>query len=206
MLGDMEIQRSQLYELGVLMQKMRSKKMKYYINEKMVFRINSGMLEVFSIDEKEWCTVSFKVSDRDIEDRSLSEIPVKEALQLVGNMLLENLDDTRLKELITFFEGYQKVEWTPARRNEKGVIILGFPNYPDELFEAIEILGFDYDCYENERKLSRRISRMDILQIRTYFTLLSRQERFCDGVLAEAVEDRTILKLLLRLAELKRTV
>ena len=178
--------------------------MKYYINEKMVFRINSGMLEVFSMDEKEWCTVSFKVSDRDIEDRSLSEIPVKEALQLVGNMLLENLDDTRLKELITFFEGYQKVEWTPARRNEKDVIILGFPNYPDELFEAIEIVGFDYDCYENERKLPRRILKMDIMQIRTYFTLLFRQERFCDGVLAEAVEDRTILKLLLRLAELKR--
>jgi len=181
--------------------------MKYYTDKDTnIFRISYSLVEEFLSEEKEWLVVSYNASEWEIEIRDLREVPEEEAMLLVGNMLLESFDYKRLKELISFFESYHKVEWIPVRRKENGVIILSFPNYPDQLFEAIEIVGFDYDCYENERKLPRRILKMDIMQIRTYFTLLSRQERFCDGILAEAVEDRTILKLLLRLVELKRTV
>ena len=47
--------------------------------------------------------------------------------------------------------------------------------------------------------------KMDILQIRTFLTLLSQRERFCDGVLGDAVEDGIILRLLLRIEVLRRS-
>ena len=44
-----------------------------------------------------------------------------------------------------------------------------------------------------------RIGEMDVLQIRAKLTYLGRAERFCDGVIADAVDDGTMLRLLERL-------
>ena len=179
--------------------------MKYYVNKNEVFRTYSNMLEAFSTVTKEWRTISFRVTDVVIKERGLVEITEEEALKRISDMLLDGLDSNQLHRLITFFKDCREIEWTPARLDARGVLILGYPNYPDELlFEVLELLGDD-DCYENEKKLPRRIDKMDILQIRTFLTLLSQRERFCDGVLGDAVEDGIILRLLLRIEVLRRS-
>ena len=43
---------------------------------------------------------------------------------------------------------------------------------------------------------------MDIWQIRTALTYLTRAERFCTSAIAEAMDDGTLLKLLLRLDDI----
>ena len=43
---------------------------------------------------------------------------------------------------------------------------------------------------------------MDIWQIRTALTYLRRAERFCTGAIAAAMDDGTLLKLLLRLDDI----
>ena len=165
--------------------------MKYYSDMDRIYRTFGGMLEVFSETTKEWRTISFKISDMDIEKRKLTEISEEQAWQRIGNIILENLDSGQLHRLIQFFRYYRKVDWTPARIDSRGILILGFPNYTDELFSALDLLGSD-DCYANEKKLPRRIERMDILQIRTFLTVLSQRERFCDGILADVVGDGNV--------------
>ena len=48
--------------------------MKYYSDMDRIYRTFGGMLEVFSETTKEWRTISFKISDMDIEKRKLTEI------------------------------------------------------------------------------------------------------------------------------------
>lgn len=179
--------------------------MKYYVDKNEVFRTYSNLLEVFSTVTKEWRTISFRVTDVAIEERGLVEIPEEQALKRISDMLLDNLDSSQLHRLIKFFRNCRKIDWTPARVDVSGILILGYPNYPEELFVVLDLLGGDEDCFENEKKLPRRIEKMDILQIRTFLTVLSQRERFCDGTLADAVEDGSVLKLLTRLEVLRKT-
>jgi len=180
-------------------------KMKYYSDKNRIYRTFGGMLEAFSAVTKEWHTVSFKVSDMDIENRNLTEISEEQAWQRIGNIILENLDSSQLRRLIKFFRNCRKIDWTPARVDSRGILILGFPNYPQELFVVLDILGGDEDFFENEKKLPRRIEKMNILQIRTFLTVLSQRERFCEGTLADAVEDGSLLKLLTQIEILRKT-
>ncbi len=180
--------------------------MKYYSDKNRIYRTFGGMLETFSETTKEWRTISFKVSDMDIENRDLTEISEEQALQRMSNIILENLDSSQLRRLIKFFRNCRKIDWTPARVDSRGILILGYPNYPeDELYSALDLLGSDEDCYLSEKKLPRRIEKMDILQIRTFLTVLSQRERFCNGTLADAIEDGSLLKLLTRIEMLRKS-
>lgn len=180
--------------------------MQYYIDhDQNILRVCYGMLEKFSIEGKTWCMLSHRISDWEIEEKGLGLISDEDAQRMLGHKMLSSLNYLRLKELIAFVRGYE-VEWVPARRNNDGVIILGFPNYDERVFEILDLLGFDEDSYENENKLPRRIAQMTVMNIRTYFTVISRQERFCTGVISDAVQDRTIFRLLLRLTEIRSTL
>lgn len=174
--------------------------MRYYIdNDQNIFRVDSGMLEKFSIEGKSWYILLHRISDWEIEENGLSLISGEVARRILEHKLLSSLDYDWLKELAGFIHKY-KVEWKPGRRRENGVYILPYPNYDERVFEALEVLGFN-----NEYKyapLPQCISQLTALQIRDYLTHLTIEERWCEGFISNLIEDHTLYKLLLRLLEL----
>ena len=79
-----------------------------------------------------------------------------------------------------------------------------FPEYPDGVWESLFVMEIDHDYSENYKKFCEGVlpSEMNVRQIRTMLTRLSRGEHFCDGFIAGYLEDKTLLKLLLRLDDL----
>ena len=115
----------------------------------------------------------------------------------------------KLDELIDLVKSIEKIEWIGGDvigRTEDGKEIRQwpYPIYPDGLYEALYgLLELDKDYIENYRKLSVPFDydSMTIDELRTVITHLVRGERFCEGLIAEAVENGTLLKILMRIRE-----
>lgn len=63
----------------------------------------------------------------------------------------------------------------------------------------------DYQYNTSMREiLDQRLlpTELSLVQIQTCLTWIDRGERFCDGIIAEKVNDGTLLKLLIRLEDL----
>lgn len=81
------------------------------------------------------------------------------------------------------------------------------PRYDSRLMEALwgasELVGTDYgyiDRVDEVRELS--IPEMSQSQLSTFLTWVQRGERFCDGFIAEFVEEDSVLQALQRAVEL----
>lgn len=81
---------------------------------------------------------------------------------------------------------------------------MGHPEYPEGLFGIFTLLGFDDEYQVEKKEWPENLipTDMDIWQIRTALTYLQRAEYFCTGAIAGAMDDGTLLKLLLRLEDL----
>lgn len=103
------------------------------------------------------------------------------------------VDKKALKACIEHFKKNQKVEFNP------------YPNYGDFVYDALNLLGSDYEYMNNYEKIKETpIEQMTIDNIKTMFTFIQRGERFCDGHIAFYIENGCLLKLLLRLDELAK--
>ncbi len=114
-----------------------------------------------------------------------------------------------LGTLIDLVRNTRKIEWGGGNvigKTEDGKDIRQwpYPIYPDGLFESLcELIGTDKNYIENYEKLNHPIDygTLNIDELRTVITHYVRGERFCDGLLAGALEDGTLLKVLERIKE-----
>ncbi|GAA0136964.1 hypothetical protein YSY43_38050 [Paenibacillus sp. YSY-4.3] len=124
----------------------------------------------------------------------------------------------RLYEFIPFFETVlidEAVRWGSGGQDTKGTITLAYPTYHQRVIEFNKViheeglLEPDYlniiQSYgiETIEELDRAIDGFDhklSIAILTYYV---RQERFSDGLWANAIENKIFLRLLKRLFELE---
>jgi hypothetical protein len=119
--------------------------------------------------------------------------------------ILENLDMDKLAETIALVRNVRKIEFGGGRptgeRTKDGteIFTMPYPIYPECVLDALKILGSDVNYLKYADKVrSKEISRMSLTDLRRLFTYYLRGERFCDGLIAEFVEDGLMLKALER--------
>lgn len=125
--------------------------------------------------------------------------------QKIEYLLAQSIDREKLGEYIELLYQIKRIEWLPAKQLENGVWQFGYPVYPKELFSILHIMEPDYEYPDHLKEMQRqklRFSEFSLSQIQTYLTYLFRRERFCEGLIAEAVNHGTLLKLLLRIHDL----
>lgn len=117
----------------------------------------------------------------------------------------------KLDELIDLVKHTEKIEWGGGNvidKTEDGKDILQwpYPIYSKGLLESlVGLVEPDRNYIENYEKLDDPIDYESLTmdELRTVLTYYFRGERFCDGLIAGAVEDGTLLRVLMRLKELE---
>lgn len=102
----------------------------------------------------------------------------------------------------------QKVEWSKGK-NKDNVITLSYPIYNDEVkawidtFYSLDIADTDY--IKNTEKLKlKQIPDLTRDETLTRITAIIRAERFCDGTIAEALENGVLEELCVHLHEVAK--
>lgn len=105
----------------------------------------------------------------------------------------------RIKEL-PFIES-QHTQWKKPKKNEDGTYTMPFPMYSKEVdkwvrvFYELELMDKNYiENYDKYIK-NKNIEDLSAYEILSYFTHIIRGERFCDGMIASALESGLIEKL-----------
>ncbi len=135
--------------------------------------------------------------DRQSKDNKWNEQSSEE------DLLLEKLDGQKLRKGIEAVSTAGKVEWHGGVKRD-GVIQMLFPEYPDGVWESLFVMDTDKNYSDNYKNNCNGVlpSEMNVQQIRTVLTYISRGEHFCDGFLGGYLEDKSLLKMLLRLDDL----
>ncbi len=115
---------------------------------------------------------------------------------------------------ISYFENESHIfyTWSQSGLQKDGFLSMAYPDYDEEFIRFIELVSdsglmnvnylkvIDNNSLGNQLKPVLHKANMEVLTaILTYFV---RQERFCDGLWARAIEDKTFLNILYRLREL----
>ena len=118
--------------------------------------------------------------------------------------ILGNLNREELWKHIEFLCSTRKIPWQGMEQLEDSSFVLGYPKYPDGVFDVFGLLKPDYDYCEHQDSWPDNLQPTDMTasQIRTELTSIERSERFCDGAIAGHIENGYLLKLLLRLDDL----
>ncbi|MBR5641551.1 MAG: hypothetical protein IKW92_05435 [Firmicutes bacterium] len=92
-------------------------------------------------------------------------------------------------------------------KDEDGVIIMPYPLYDDEVYDWMKAVGdtglTDHDYLEHMEALrDKPVDTLTAEEIMTWFTYYLRGERFCDGLIAGALESGELEALGNRLREL----
>ena len=116
---------------------------------------------------------------------------------------LEKLDGRALRIAIESVRSAGEVRWIGGKQPDS-TIQMPFTEYPEGVWESFSILESDKEYLDNYKQNCEGVlpSEMNVQQIRTMLTYLNRGEHFCDGLLAEYLENKVLLKLLLRLDDL----
>lgn len=116
--------------------------------------------------------------------------------------LLEKLNGRALYTAIEAVRTAGKVKWAGGAQPD-GKFLQPYPEYPEGVWESFSILEPDKEYLEHKEICEGVLpSEMNVQQIRIMFTFISRGERFSNGFLAGYLENRILLKLLLRLDDL----
>ncbi len=102
----------------------------------------------------------------------------------------------------------QRVDYRGGE-NSGGKTAMAYPVYSSEVKEWIQLFNelklADVNYTENYKAVrNKNISTLTRDEILTYITFLIRTERFCEGCIADALNDGTFEKLCTRLHELTR--
>ncbi len=113
------------------------------------------------------------------------------------------LDGKALRNSIEEIRTAREVQWHGGQQQD-GVFVLPHPGYPSGIWNALELLGWDYEYLDHYDKYCKDVlpSEMSVRQIQTMMTYMFRGEKFCDGFIGGYLENGTFLKLLLRLDDL----
>ena len=119
-------------------------------------------------------------------------------------VILGNLDRKVLWKHIEFLCSNRAIPWKEPEETEEGCITLGYPIYPEGVWDIFKLLKPDYDYREHKNGWPDNLQPTDMTasQIRTELTSIERAERFCDGAIAKSIKNGELLKLLLRLDDL----
>ncbi len=118
----------------------------------------------------------------------------------------EIFDHKKLDELIEQVKQIDKVEWGGGNvvgktDDGKDITQFPFPKYPAGLYENLyTLVELDHNYIENRKKLSKSpdYGTLTKEELSTVITSLVRGERFCDGLIAGAIENGDLLKILER--------
>lgn len=103
------------------------------------------------------------------------------------------IDSEKLDRIIEYLQTHDHVECDP------------YPVYDEEIDMALGMLKTDFNYGKNYEKIGRKpIEEMNIKEIATVLTFITRGERFCDGHIAGYVESGELLRLMLRLRDLEQ--
>ena len=177
----------------------------YYLDQNGTFfheykdHLDRRIFRKFDMEEKEW-----KCIDWEMHQDQITEVTETRALTQLQAFILDNLDRKELHKLIDLLCYNRKAEWNPMEERDDGVLVLGYPKYPEGLFDMFNLLGYDYEYRFTMEDWPDNFlpTDMDFWQIRTALTYLQRADRFCTGTIAGAMDDGTLLKLLLRLDDI----
>lgn len=126
----------------------------------------------------------------------------------MGNSITINRE--KLELLIEQVKNISKVEWGGGEvvgktKDGKDIRQWPFPIYPDGLYESLyDLLGTDPNFSDNYAKIGKApdYRGMSLFELRTVITALVRGERFCDGMIAQAIDSGDLLKILERIYEI----
>ncbi len=113
----------------------------------------------------------------------------------------------RIHDLSVLLASGYEAELVPAERLEDGTIRIGWFNYAPQIWDGIEaamdLLGVDYDYLRQiEAVRERRIPTASPSDLSTWFTWMSRGERFCDGFLYGNISNGELTAITKRLEAL----
>ena len=182
----------------------------YYTNDTgALLRRDGGYVSCFDLKRKDWWVVEWNAEkwaaeNLDPESPKAKAITREQAMERMQRQLLTTPDREQLKQCIDLLCQNRKIQWHPMEEREDGVLILGYPEYPEDLYEAFCLLGSSRDYRTEMENWPKNLlpTDMNVLQIRTALTYIQRAERFCEGIIAESVDNGTLLKLMLRLEDL----
>lgn len=101
--------------------------------------------------------------------------------------------EAMLMEAAEYLKDRPKVVWNP------------YPEYEPAIMNVLGSLECDIHYPSHYEKLKdKAIESLSLREIATMYTRMLRGERFCDGFIAENIEDGTLYRLVLRHAELLR--
>ena len=161
--------------------------------------LDRRIFRTFDTAQKEW-----QYADWETHKDQITEVTEEHAMEQLRLCILNGLDRKELCKYTDLLCRNRKVEWHPMEKLPNGVYAMGYPKYPEGLFDIFNLLGHDYYYRLEMEDWPENLlpTDMDFWQIRTALTYIIRANRFCEGILAHAVDDGTLLKLMLRLEDL----
>lgn len=161
--------------------------------------LDRRIFRAFDTEQKEW-----KYAEWETHKDQITEATEEQAMEQLRRCILNSLDRKELYKYIDLLCRNRKTEWHPMEEQPNGVYVMGYPEYPEGLFDIFNLLGHDYEYRFAMEEWPENLlpTDMDFWQIRTAITYLQRADRFCTGAIARAIDDGTLLKLLLRLEDL----
>ncbi len=136
-----------------------------------------------------------------IPDEWLSVLAKKDEIESITNRLYISLNSDSIRSLCAYIPYFESATRESAYQ---------YPSYDEPVLKFIDevyksnLLSYHYlDVIKNnglntEGKIKAAIKTADLELLKAILTGYVRQERFCEGLFASAIEDKTILKILRR--------
>ena len=126
------------------------------------------------------------------EEDSISEVRNIEYLYKKWGLIIDKDDKiTKLTKAIEYLQTNPKIEFNP------------YPQYDSKIRDVLDILGSDTEyLIKYEQIKDKQIETMNLDELKVMFTFVARGERFAEGFIASAIEDKTLLRLATRTLQL----
>ena len=167
---------------------------------------------IFFVTENELvCQIGRLVLQEELAARQekISEKASRKEQSKAEFLLAKTVDRKQLGECIEMLCRIRKIERVVSPHMDDGSGSFSYPVYPQELFSVFQLMEPDHEWETHIRDIKirgLRITELSIFQIQTYLTWYHHacKERYGNDLLADAVDNGTMLKLLLRLHDLIR--
>jgi len=115
---------------------------------------------------------------------------------------------------LAYFRESPRIKWTDVKKNSNGSFQLSYPIYGEEVYRLMDSFAAgNFACRDylrrteslnsdSKEETAAFIATANIDDLLALLTLYIRGERFCDGMIAGAIESGTIGAILLRIREL----
>lgn len=155
-----------------------------------------------------------------IPNEWIAQIEKKDYIEGLSNQLYQSLIRESIERLIAFIQYFKNVNkeyvcrWGGGERLGENHFSMPYPVYEQTLEDFIQtVYRSNLLCYnyleiieqhglEGTEEMNEAIDHADLELTLAILTGYIRQERFCDGLWESAVEDKTFLKILIRLERL----